>query len=84
MKRRFDTFGDESQFWRKSLYMIGFLLEEGVGYELGEVGILDTQLLETPVQVSLHRPNSSWQFPDSTAAHSSDNTLVGTKTPPLF
>ena len=70
--RRIDTFCDERQFWRKPFYMIGFLLEERVGYELGEVGILDAQLFETSVQVPLHMPNPSPHLTNENAAHLQD------------
>ena len=44
------TFGDKGQLRGKALHVVGLLLEEGVGYELGEVGIGVPCLLEQLVQ----------------------------------
>ena len=60
MNRKLETFRDKRQLWRKPFHVVGFFLEEGVGYELGEVGILDAQLLEAPIQVPLHIRKPSW------------------------
>lgn len=47
------TLGDEGELGRKALHVLRLLGQEGVGDELGEVGVLVPRLLECLVQVAL-------------------------------
>ena len=78
VRRQPATFGDERQLGRKALHVVGLLLEEGVGYELREVGVLDAQLFESPVQVPLRTPGPvvTTKFPCQAMSSELDNAAA--------